>query len=228
MTETFRDWFERNYCDSDKGNSDIRRPIIIRFTMPRQLSTALPEMMLVVYENVPNDVLFTWMVHESDATRANDDDENTSSESSTMRKTSGEADGVIRRRTARAANDEMANSAGGRSSDDGGCTLHRWYIDFTKMKWDRWVLTPKGYNANYCSGSCTGPTISGNSTITNHAYIKNLYLSHVTNSRDMQAVPRALCVPIKLSPMNLLFHNGNGTIIIRHMAEMVADACACL
>ena len=34
------------------------------------------------------------------------------------------------------------------------CCMDSLYIDFASIGWNDWIVHPKGYNANFCRGSC--------------------------------------------------------------------------
>ena len=122
------------------------------------------------------------------------------------------------------ASQAYANSDRLQASD---CQLHPWYIHFSRVGWNDWILDPKGYTANFCRGECADPVMNSNLNATNHSFIKSLYRARVGihNTAD---IPSAHCVPTRLSPINLLFKREDRTIVIRHLVEMVADSCGCM
>ena len=113
----------------------------------------------------------------------------------------------------------------------GSCRLHRWYLNFERLGWTRWVRYPTGYYANYCSGACsvTAAGATDNATVmSNHAFVKSLYLA-ATNGTDAEGPEaRACCVSLRLSPINILYNNDDGQWVLTEMAEMTADECGCL
>lgn len=230
VSEAFRTWIDYNsaHCRTDRNlHGEEVKQLTIRFTTPRQLANAtLPEVMLVVYDNVPDSIIFTWTA----AVRRNGEGERLASipnNDQDVAKDSSENElrSLLSDDTASSSR-RFERSAPAADGSNDHCQLHSWYVDFAKMNWGRWILTPKGFHANYCAGSCSASP-GNNVTITNHAYIKGLYMSYLHES-EVEGIPPTVCVPVRLSPINLLYHNGNGSIIIRHMAEMVADSCACL
>ncbi|PAV56784.1 hypothetical protein WR25_05040 [Diploscapter pachys] len=38
--------------------------------------------------------------------------------------------------------------------DTSPCCLKQFYVNFTELGWNDWILSPPGYNANYCTGQC--------------------------------------------------------------------------
>lgn len=114
------------------------------------------------------------------------------------------------------------------------CSLTSWYLDFAKLGWTSWIRFPLGYYANYCSGSCVASSQTNpGSNMTNHAFVKGLYRTALQNDdtvpqASIDALPTACCVPVRLSPINILYRNDDDNWIIRGMSEMVADQCGCL
>lgn len=114
------------------------------------------------------------------------------------------------------------------------CSLNSWYLDFAKLGWTSWIRFPLGYYANYCSGSCVSPSQTNpGGNMTNHAFVKGLYRAALQNDdptpqASIDALPAACCVPVRLSPINILYRNDDDNWIIRGMSEMVADQCGCL
>ena len=98
------------------------------------------------------------------------------------------------------------------------CSLKAWYVTFEELGWGDWIVTPRGVNANYCEGGCT---IDRN--MTNHAFIKKVFRERYSR----YDLPEASCVPTRIHPMSILFST-NGTIFLKKMPEMKAEACGCL
>lgn len=107
------------------------------------------------------------------------------------------------------------------------CQLHQWYVPFSRLGWSDWIIDPKGYTANFCGGECAEPLMNRNLNATNHSFIKSLYRARV-GMHNTADIPSAQCVPIRLSPINLLFRREDTMIVIRHLVEMVADRCGCM
>ncbi|XP_069028527.1 bone morphogenetic protein 10-like [Embiotoca jacksoni] len=95
------------------------------------------------------------------------------------------------------------------------------FVDFKDIGWDTWIIQPLGYEAYECSGICNSPMTSEVSP-TKHAIVQTL-LSHKSPER----ASRACCVPTKLEPISLLYHD-NGVITFNHKYEgMVVAECGC-
>ena len=127
-----------------------------------------------------------------------------------------------------------ANKDNRRQRREVTCSLTSWYLDFGKLGWTSWIRFPIGYYANYCSGSCISPSQRNpGGNMTNHAFVKGLYRTALQNDNpvpqaSIDALPTACCVPVRLSPINILYRNDDDNWIVREMSEMVADQCGCL
>ncbi|KAM4730866.1 protein DVR-1 [Anableps anableps] len=101
------------------------------------------------------------------------------------------------------------------------CKARRLYIDFKDVGWQDWVIAPQGYMANYCHGECPFP-LSESLNGTNHAILQTL-----VHSLDPQGTPQPCCVPIRLSPISMLYYDNNDNVVLRHYQDMVVDECGC-
>ncbi|XP_051011245.1 growth/differentiation factor 3 [Acomys russatus] len=100
------------------------------------------------------------------------------------------------------------------------CHRHQLFINFQDLGWHKWVIAPKGFMANYCHGDCPfSMTTYLNSS--NYAFMQALM--HGADPK----VPKAVCIPTKLSPMSMLYQDNDETIILRHYEDMVVDECGC-
>ncbi len=53
------------------------------------------------------------------------------------------------------------------------CQRTNLYVDFTKIGWSGWIISPRGYNAYSCTGSCPFPLGEG-LRATNHATVRSI------------------------------------------------------
>uniref|UniRef100_A0A7M4FDA5 TGF-beta family profile domain-containing protein n=1 Tax=Crocodylus porosus TaxID=8502 RepID=A0A7M4FDA5_CROPO len=101
------------------------------------------------------------------------------------------------------------------------CKSRRLYISFSDVGWENWIIAPQGYMANYCLGECPFPlTTELNST--NHAILQTM-----VHSLDPEGTPQPCCVPIRLSPISVLFYDNHDNVVLRHYEDMVVDECGC-
>lgn len=101
------------------------------------------------------------------------------------------------------------------------CKARRLYIDFKDVGWQDWIIAPQGYLANYCYGECPFP-LSESLNGTNHAILQTL-----VHSLDPHGTPQPCCVPIRLSPISMLYYDNNDNVVLRHYQDMVVDECGC-
>lgn len=101
------------------------------------------------------------------------------------------------------------------------CKARRLYIDFKDVGWQDWIIAPQGYMANYCHGECPFP-LSESLNGTNHAILQTL-----VHSLDPEGTPQPCCVPIRLSPVSMLYYDNNDNVVLRHYQDMVVDECGC-
>ncbi|XP_067896029.1 protein DVR-1 [Heterodontus francisci] len=101
------------------------------------------------------------------------------------------------------------------------CKRRRLHIQFKDVGWQHWIIAPQGYMANYCHGECPYP-LSESLNGTNHAILQTLV--HAT---DPGHTPQPCCVPIKLSPISMLYYDNNDNVVLRHYDDMVVDECGC-
>lgn len=95
------------------------------------------------------------------------------------------------------------------------------FVDFKDIGWDTWIIQPLGYEAYECNGVCNPPMTSEVSP-TKHAIVQTLL-----SIKSPERASRACCVPTKLEPISLLYHD-NGVITFNHKYEgMVVAECGC-
>ncbi|XP_060936322.1 bone morphogenetic protein 10-like [Limanda limanda] len=95
------------------------------------------------------------------------------------------------------------------------------FVDFKDIGWDSWIIQPLSYEAYECRGVCNPPLTSEVSP-TKHAIVQSLL-----SLKSPERASRACCVPTKLEPISLLYHE-NGVITFNHKYEgMVVAECGC-
>ncbi|NXN88346.1 GDF3 factor, partial [Bombycilla garrulus] len=101
------------------------------------------------------------------------------------------------------------------------CKPRRLYISFSDVGWENWIIAPQGYLANYCRGECPFP-LAAELNGTNHAVLQT-----VVHSLDPQGTPQPCCVPVRLSPISILYYDNSDNVVLRHYDDMVVDECGC-
>ncbi|NXJ70695.1 DERR protein, partial [Rostratula benghalensis] len=101
------------------------------------------------------------------------------------------------------------------------CKPRRLYISFSEVGWENWIIAPQGYMANYCLGECPFP-LTAELNSTNHAILQTM-----VHSLDPQGTPQPCCVPVRLSPISILYYDNSDNVVLRHYQDMVVDECGC-
>ncbi|XP_044311959.1 embryonic growth/differentiation factor 1 isoform X2 [Varanus komodoensis] len=101
------------------------------------------------------------------------------------------------------------------------CKPRRLYISFSDVGWESWIIAPQGYMANYCLGECPFP-LTEELNSTNHAILQT-----IVHSLDPKGTPQPCCVPVRLSPISILYYDNNDNVVLRHYEDMVVDECGC-
>lgn len=115
----------------------------------------------------------------------------------------------------------LASARSRRSLHEERCARRKLFVKFRDLKWDKWIIAPRGFSAFYCMGTCP-EIIDKFFNPTNHAIIQNL-LHHRHNKK----IPAACCVPTSLHSMSLMYFELDGSIVLREYSGMVASACGC-
>lgn len=108
-----------------------------------------------------------------------------------------------------------------RSARGEACRRSPLFVDFKDIGWDTWVIQPLGYEAYECKGACNLP-MTAEVSPTKHAIVQSLL-----SAKSPERTSRACCVPTKLDPISLLYHE-NGVVTFKHKYEgMVVAECGC-
>ncbi len=101
------------------------------------------------------------------------------------------------------------------------CRRHNLYVDFSDVGWNDWIVAPPGYQAYYCHGDCPFP-LADHLNSTNHAIVQTL-----VNSVNPSLVPKACCVPTRLSPISMLYLDEMDKVVLKNYQDMVVEGCGC-
>ena len=99
------------------------------------------------------------------------------------------------------------------------CQRRWYYVQFSKLKWN-WIIAPRGYNANYCKGSCPR-VLDMHLQPTNHAILQNIL--HRMDNR----IPSPSCVPTKLHSISVIYRTSDKSVALTVYAGMVVSTCGC-
>lgn len=105
----------------------------------------------------------------------------------------------------------------------GSCCLKGLIVDFNALgsKWD-FVIHPRRYEANYCSGSCSNPTPMDRRLMTSNTHILNEVLS-----RQRAAATSSCCVAADEEHLLLAYYADGGAIRTSRSAIKKINSCRC-
>ncbi|KAM6951099.1 bone morphogenetic protein 4 [Aplochiton taeniatus] len=96
------------------------------------------------------------------------------------------------------------------------------FVDFEEIGWAGWIISPRGYNAYHCKGSCPFP-LGESLRATNHATVQSImHALKISNDVSMPC-----CVPDKLQSISLLYFDDEENVVLKQYDEMVAVSCGC-
>lgn len=101
------------------------------------------------------------------------------------------------------------------NSPESRCCRYPLTVDFEDFGWD-WIIAPKRYKANYCSGECE------------YMHLQKYPHTHLVNKANPRGTAGPCCTPTKMSPINMLYFNREEQIIYGKIPSMVVDRCGCL
>ncbi|KAM9791309.1 anti-dorsalizing morphogenic protein [Syngnathus typhle] len=96
------------------------------------------------------------------------------------------------------------------------------YVDFEEIGWSGWIVSPRGYNAYHCKGSCPFP-LGQNMKPTNHATVQSI----INALKLIKSIDTPCCVPDKLYSINLLYFDDDENVVLKQYNDMVAGSCGC-
>ncbi|CAD5228585.1 unnamed protein product [Bursaphelenchus xylophilus] len=102
------------------------------------------------------------------------------------------------------------------------CQMRDRTVSFREIGWDKWIIAPKEFPADYCSGSCEFPLEPAHHA-TNHAQLQSIL--HTLAGTD---IPDVCCAPQKLDSLSLLFYDENGNVVLKNFPKMVVSSCGCV
>lgn len=92
------------------------------------------------------------------------------------------------------------------------CCLEKLFINFTDIGWDRWILYPNGFHANYCRGECD---------LSNARYYHTSVLNMAYSNLPV------CCSPKTTSSLNMLYYDESNNVERKSLPNMVAEDCDC-
>ena len=118
---------------------------------------------------------------------------------------------------------KTVNDRQSRAIEETYCRRRRFRVHFRQLKWNRWIIAPRSYWANYCEGTCPRVLVYP-FDVSNHAILQNILKHHASYAN----VPSASCVPTQLHSVAILFRNRkDNSITLKAFPDMTVSACGC-
>ncbi|OCU00369.1 hypothetical protein XELAEV_18006143mg [Xenopus laevis] len=102
------------------------------------------------------------------------------------------------------------------------CARRYLKVDFADIGWSEWIISPKSFDAYYCSGACQFP-MPKSLKPSNHATIQSI----VRAVGVVPGIPEPCCVPEKMSSLSILFLDENKNVVLKVYPNMTVESCAC-
>lgn len=101
------------------------------------------------------------------------------------------------------------------------CQMHTLYVRFRELEFDRMIVAPDGYNAQFCAGECRFP-LSDRQNATNHAIVQTL-----VHFLEPGRTPQACCVPTKLDSLPVIYSRDGINHVLKRYHNMIIRGCGC-
>ncbi|KAJ8885127.1 hypothetical protein PR048_011323 [Dryococelus australis] len=100
------------------------------------------------------------------------------------------------------------------NSEESRCCRYPLTVDFEEFGWD-WIIAPKKYEANYCSGECP------------YVFLQRYPHTHIVALANKHSTAGPCCAPRKMSAISMLYFDNSYNIIYGLLPGMVVDRCGC-
>lgn len=95
------------------------------------------------------------------------------------------------------------------------CCVEEFYVNFKEIGWSDWIISPQGYTANYCRGTCFGMDSDG----------YRLNILQKLSEEHSSLIP--CCSPGKMSSLTIIYQDGNGYLHTVILPNMRVEQCQC-
>lgn len=94
------------------------------------------------------------------------------------------------------------------------CCRYPFVVNFEEFGWD-WIIAPKQYDANYCSGECP------------YSFLQKYPHTHIVHLSAPQRSGGPCCGPRKMSGISMLYFDHDLNIMFGILPGMVVESCGC-
>ncbi|KAJ8705253.1 hypothetical protein PYW07_011080 [Mythimna separata] len=100
------------------------------------------------------------------------------------------------------------------NSKEARCCRYPLVVNFEEFGWD-WIIAPKIYDANYCSGECP------------YSFLQKYPHTHLVHLAAPQGSGGPCCAPRRMSSITMLYFDHDYNIIYGTIPGMVVESCGC-
>ncbi|XP_018327443.1 bone morphogenetic protein 2 isoform X2 [Agrilus planipennis] len=93
------------------------------------------------------------------------------------------------------------------------CNKKPLFINFEEIGWSNFIIEPRGFMANICSGTCS----LGSPNFINYVKLLN----------GLRILEHVNCVPDQLDFLTLMFYDSSYNIVIKKYRNMIVRTCVC-
>ncbi|NP_001082633.1 growth/differentiation factor 10 precursor [Xenopus laevis] len=102
------------------------------------------------------------------------------------------------------------------------CSRRYLKVDFADIGWSEWIISPKSFDAYYCSGACEFP-MAKVVRPSNHATIQSI----VKAVGIIPGVPEPCCTPDMMNSLSVLFLDEGRNMVLKVYPNMSVESCSC-
>ncbi|XP_053547640.1 growth/differentiation factor 10 [Bombina bombina] len=102
------------------------------------------------------------------------------------------------------------------------CSRRYLKVDFADIGWSEWIISPKAFDAYYCSGACEFPMLKVVRP-SNHATIQSI----VKAVGIIPGVPEPCCTPDRMNSLSVLFLDESRNVVLKVYPNMSVESCSC-
>ncbi|KAM4637064.1 growth/differentiation factor 10 [Discoglossus pictus] len=102
------------------------------------------------------------------------------------------------------------------------CSRRYLKVDFADIGWSEWIISPKSFDAYYCSGACEFP-MPKVVRPSNHATIQSI----VKAVGIIPGVPEPCCTPDRMNSLTVLFLDESRNVVLKVYPNMSVESCSC-
>ncbi|KAM8924595.1 growth/differentiation factor 10 [Pelodytes ibericus] len=102
------------------------------------------------------------------------------------------------------------------------CSRRYLKVDFADIGWSEWIISPKSFDAYYCSGACEFP-MPKVVRPSNHATIQSI----VKAVGIIPGVPEPCCTPERMNSLSILFLDESRNVVLKVYPNMSVESCTC-